>query len=427
MSKSDNNQRSAHTGQLKKDIGQAVHVLQNLTNGLAKIESSLVECDGIRAAERRYNEKVSALQNQITGLQVRCQSAEDQRRQDTTSFATAIKKLTHEYDARAEKKDQERKSELRDIQKRGESKEQALQRELDLQKAEVARLKENENVSRIKVERKMKEADEDCKKQQESQKNKLKGLEEHVLQLSGKNRDLMQELDQHQVMLEGRETEISRLRNRLAALEAFPLVPPDQILSEITRLQSGLHEFCALCVESDSVFPGWRPIPKDLQHQGLPRRYSTQSAAGRYVLTAAIQHSLWMAMAEVVFESYGMQIGQGMVRVADALYRKDPAKEAVWRLLAIDTILEDGELLKILRSHLNAVADRLLESWELFQEGQQRDEFRTGLSALLYDCSTAWLTLLKLRKRLFVSLQWNERRFETDSGEDAAHVPGDFA
>ena len=170
-----------------------------------------------------------------------------------------------------------------------------------------------------------------------------------------------------------------------------------------------------------------RPIPKDLQHQGLPRRYSTQSAAGRYVLTAAIQHSLWMAMAEVVFESYGMQIGQGMVRVADALYRKDPAKEAVWRLLAINTILEDGELLKILRSHLNAVADRLLESWELFQEGQQRDEFRTGLSALLYDCSTAWLTLLKLRKRLFVSLQWNERRFETDSGEDAAHVPGDFA
>ena len=235
MSKSDNSQRSAHAGQLKKDIGQAVHVLQNLTNGLAKIESSLVECDGIRAAERRYNEKVSALQNQITELQVRCKSAEDQRRQDTTSFATAIKELTHEYDARVEKKDQERKSELRDIQKRDESKEQALQRELDLQKAEVARLKENENVSRIKVEQKMKEADEDCKKQQESQKNKLKGLEEHLLQLSGKNRDLMQELDQHQVMLEGRETEISRVRNRLAALEAFPLLPPDQWVLSLRR------------------------------------------------------------------------------------------------------------------------------------------------------------------------------------------------
>lgn len=209
----------------------------------------------------------------------------------------------------------------------------------------------------------------------------------------------------------------------------------------IARLQSKLHEFCVLCVESASIFPGWvcicpspgsgfntsqHPIPKGLHHPGLPRYYSTQSAAGRYVLTAAIQHSAWMAITEDVFTTYGLQDYQGILRVANALYRKNRSREAVWRVLTTNTILDDRELQETLRSQLNAVAHRLMKSWELFQEEQQRDEFRTRLSELLYDNSTAWLSLLKLRKRISVSFQWDERLFETGPSEDAVKIPGNF-
>lgn len=127
-----------------------------------------------------------------------------------------------------------------------------------------------------------------------------------------------------------------------------------------------------------------------------------------------------------VFESYGLQDSHGILRVAHALHRKDRSTEAVWRVLTTNAILDDQELLEVLRNQLNAVADNLVVSWELFQDESERDEFRTRLAALLYDHSTTWLSLLKLQKRISVSLQWDERLFETDSGEDVVQIPGDF-
>lgn len=229
MSKPDNNQKSAHAGQLKKDIGQAMQFLQNLTNSLAKIESSLVESDGIRATERRYTEQISKLQQEITGLQ-------DQCRQDTVSFTDTTLKLTREFEARLKKKDAERESELEGVQRREASQEQILRRELDSHKAEVLRLKDNENASRNQVEGKLRQLKESCEKQENSLKAKLKVLEEQLLRLSGKNRNLAQELHEHQVMLQGRDMEISRLGKRLAALEAFSSAPLDQWVPSISPL-----------------------------------------------------------------------------------------------------------------------------------------------------------------------------------------------
>lgn len=228
MSKPENNQRSAHSAQLKKDIAQAVHVLQNLTNGFGKIESSLAEADRTHATERQYIEKITKLQQEITSLQDRCRSTEDQHQQDIVSFATASLHLTREFDARVEKKDQERQAELKGVQRREASQEQTLRRALDSQKVELLRLKETENASRNELELKLKEQKDLYKMREEFLSNKVRALENQVSELAGKNGDLVQELHEHQVMLKGRDTEISRLGNRLAALEAFSLDSPDQ-------------------------------------------------------------------------------------------------------------------------------------------------------------------------------------------------------
>ena len=98
----------------------------------------------------------------------------------------------------------------------------------------------------------------------------------------------------------------------------------------------------------------------------------------------------------------------------------------MWRLLTTNAILENRELLASLQNHLNVITHHLVKSWELFQDEQQADEFQTRLSELFYDHSTTWLSLLKLRKRISLSFRWDERQFETDSGEDSVQVPGDF-
>lgn len=144
------------------------------------------------------------------------------------------------------------------------------------------------------------------------------------------------------------------------------------------------------------------------------------------MLTAAIQHSAWTAIAKDVFASYGLQDCQGIFRVADTLHRKNQSGGAVWRVPTTNTVLDDPELRESLKSQLNGIARRLVESWELFQDEQQGDEFRKRLSEWFYDHAMAWLSLLKLQKRVSLKLQWDERLFETDVGKDFVQVPGDF-
>ena len=108
-------------------------------------------------------------------------------------------------------------------------------------------------------------------------------------------------------------------------------------------------------------------------------------------------------MAEDVFASYGLQNCQGLFRVADALHRKNQSREAVWRVLTTNAVLGDRELLGSFRNHLNDMTHRLVKSWELFHDEQQADAFQTRLSELFYDHSMAWLSLLKLRKRISLS------------------------
>jgi hypothetical protein len=40
----------------------------------------------------------------------------------------------------------------------------------------------------------------------------------------------------------------------------------------------------------------------------------------------------------------------------------------------------------------------------------------------LYNHSKTWLSLLRLHKRIFISLRWDGRFFKTDSGEDSFQV-----
>jgi hypothetical protein len=141
---------------------------------------------------------------------------------------------------------------------------------------------------------------------------------------------------------------------------------------------------------------------------------------------AAIQHSAWTALADNILASYGLQDCKGLFRVADALHQKSKSKEAVWRVLAADTVLEDKRLQDSLRDRLGAITRGLVESWDLFQDEKQGEEFRRRLTELFYQHTTTWLSLLKLQKRVSWSLRWDERLFQIDTGEDSVKVPGGF-
>jgi chromosome segregation ATPase len=231
MSKSETTQKAVPTAQLKKDLSQAVKILQNLTNGIEKIDSSLIDSEAARAAEHRYNERVSRTQQEITDLRERYRILDDERQKEIVLFATANLKLVQEFEARLRQKDQEHKAKLNDAQKLATAQEQRWKQKLDAEKAEYNRLKENENSSRRQREATLKECSESWGKLENSLINKLKELEKHVVVLSDKNKSLMEDLDEHQVMKKGRETEISRLGNRLSALEAFAPDSPDQYVT----------------------------------------------------------------------------------------------------------------------------------------------------------------------------------------------------
>jgi chromosome segregation ATPase len=231
MSKSETTQKAVPTAQLKRDLSQAVKTLQNLTNGLDKIDSSLIDSDAARAAEHRYNERISRMQQEITDLRERYRILEDERQKEIVSFATANLKLNQEFEARLMQKDQEHKSKLNDAHKLETAQEQRWKQKLDSEKAEIIRLKENQNSSRRQLEVTLKECRESWELKEDSLINKLKELEKQVMELSDKNKSLMEDLNQYQIMLRGRETEIFRLGNRLSALEAFSSDSPDQYVT----------------------------------------------------------------------------------------------------------------------------------------------------------------------------------------------------
>jgi hypothetical protein len=194
-------------------------------------------------------------------------------------------------------------------------------------------------------------------------------------------------------------------------------------LSRRTSFQAGYNFPPLLCSTTEGA---QNQVPKGIRYPGLPRFYSAQSPVGRYVLTAAIQHSLWKAVAESAFVPYGLQNCQEVAHAANTLYQKSRSHEAIWRVMTANAILENREALEILANRLRSIADRLLMSWEIFQEESQREEFRNRLSRLLYDHSKTWLSLLRLRNRMSVSLRWDGRSFEADSGEDLLKIPGKF-
>lgn len=84
-------------------------------------------------------------------------------------------------------------------------------------------------------------------------------------------------------------------------------------------------------------------------------------------------------MAEDVFASYGLQDRQGMFRVADALHQKNDQKRLCGDFSPPTRFLTI-EICRNLSDITNVITRRLVESWELFQDKQQGDEFRRQLS-----------------------------------------------
>lgn len=144
------------------------------------------------------------------------------------------------------------------------------------------------------------------------------------------------------------------------------------------------------------------------------------------MLIAAIQHSLWKVIVDDAFGAHGLPHCPEVDDVANALYQKSQPDEAVWRILTVNAILDRPSLLERTRRHLETAASQLLASWEIFEEELQKTDFRTKLLALLVDHSRTWLSLLKQRELISVSLQWGVHAFVTDTGEDAPNVPGNF-
>jgi chromosome segregation ATPase len=228
MSKQDNTTRSALSGHLKKDINQAVTSLQHLTSALSKIELSLTEAEVSRGKEVQYVEKINKLQQEGDRVLDRYQRLEEQNRAEIVSYADINLKLTREFDARLKQKDQDRDAQIEAVERRRAAEEHASRRASESQKNEIDRLREAERASQNRLEGKLKEQWKSWQARENQLQTQLKLRDEQLAKVSGENRELSRDLQEHQIMLKGRDTEISRLVNSLASLEAFASKPPDQ-------------------------------------------------------------------------------------------------------------------------------------------------------------------------------------------------------
>lgn len=221
MSNSDAAQKAMSTLQLKKDLNQAVKILQNLTTSLGKVESSLVDSEAARATEHRYNERLSQAHRELNELQTRYRCLEDDHQREVVAFATANLRLNQEFDARLKQNDEEHASKSKEVQALQDTQEQTLSQKINSLKGEVRRLKEQGTSRDHHFETKFREERKNLTAQVDARETQMKVLREMCANLSRGNGSLTEDLQQHQTILKGRETEISRLKARLSALETF--------------------------------------------------------------------------------------------------------------------------------------------------------------------------------------------------------------
>lgn len=167
--------------------------------------------------------------------------------------------------------------------------------------------------------------------------------------------------------------------------------------------------------------------PDEIQRKGLPRGYSISSEAGPQVAIAAFQYSVCAAMVNNICNSLGLSVCQEIGRVSNALYRSNPTHEAVWRLMTVNAILGDRDMLKASEKRLGEVADDVLAYWKIFHTESVRKEFRDRLTRFLFTVFKTWLDLMKMRNKISVRMDGNGRFFDSDSEKESIDVPGDFS
>jgi hypothetical protein len=134
-------------------------------------------------------------------------------------------------------------------------------------------------------------------------------------------------------------------------------------------------------------------------------------------------------MVDSICNSLGLNVCQEIGPVSKALYRSNPSHEAVWRLMTVNVILGDRDMLEASENRLGEVADNILAYWKIFHTESLRKEFRDKLTHFLFSVFKTWLELMKMRNKLSVSMDGNGRLFDSDSEKEsiAVPVPGDFS
>lgn len=167
-------------------------------------------------------------------------------------------------------------------------------------------------------------------------------------------------------------------------------------------------------------------MPDGIRYDHLPRFYSPDSDAGRYVFIAAIQHSICEAMKQNFLPPLGPYADRKFWAVSEALFRSNESHEAIWRLMTVNAILSNQQMVDEYKARLREVATSLLSSWKPFPGDNQKKETLDRLTGLLTDSATVSLELQKIRKRIHVSTNVVSEYFDSDSEEDSHKVPGGF-
>src|SRR5271154_761182 len=167
-------------------------------------------------------------------------------------------------------------------------------------------------------------------------------------------------------------------------------------------------------------------FPDAIRDPNLPQAYSSESNAGRYILSAALQSSLCAALEKSIFVPFGPCAGQESSDIANALYRHNQSHEAIWRLMTVNAIVRDQQILSATNAKLKGIADSLLAPWSRFHNKQQGIEVQNMMMQLLVDSANLWLELMRVRNRIQVSVEVDSHYFDSDSEEDSYHVPGDL-
>jgi hypothetical protein len=144
------------------------------------------------------------------------------------------------------------------------------------------------------------------------------------------------------------------------------------------------------------------------------------------VVVAAIQHSICKAIKET-FLLFGSCTDRRLRDVSEALFRNNQSHEAIWRLMTVNTILGDQQMVNEYEESLCEVATSLLSSWKPFPGESQRKETFDKLTRLLIEIATVSLKLQKIRRRMLVSIDVVGDYFDSDSEEELHKVPGGYA